>query len=144
MIDPGPGKGGATRARGPSRHPVVAFLSPRGRITRRTFAIRVLGPCTATAVTLSAVMDRPSVTSAAISAVIFWVFLAGFAKRIEDFGLPGLPIAVVVVSPLWLHLETGLDFPDWLATYTYALFAVGILFAGLTSSDPAGRAGEPA
>lgn len=94
-----------------------------------------LGPCILAGAALSGIVDRRSVVGFAVFGLLYWIYLVGFAKRLQDFGLPGLPIAALVVVGLWLDLEAGLDFPAWLETYLYALFTIGVLFAGLTTGE---------
>ena len=114
----------------------LGYLSPRGRITRETYVVRVVAPWVIVGAGLSTVLPRPSTTGFVLMGVLFWAYLAGFAKRLHDLGLPGLPISAVVVISLWVNLQTSLVFPAWLETYLYALFGVGTLFAGSTLGEP--------
>jgi len=66
---------------------------------------------------------------------LYWVYFAGLAKRLQDFGLPGLPIAGVAVAALWLQIETTVALPGWLQTYVYAFFVLALLFAASTPSE---------
>lgn len=113
----------------------IAYLSPSGRIPRPAFVLRVLGPLVILGACLSIVAPTPSSTRSALFVVLLWAYLAGLAKRLQDFGLPGLPIASVLVLGLWLDLEMRYAFPAWLDTYVYALFGVGTLFGGSTTGE---------
>lgn len=136
MIDPGDEERNASRGSGAGAGAILAYLSPRGRVSRHTWAIRFVLPCVAAVIGLSGVLDRGSVAGLALFLCLYWAYLAGLAKRLQDLGLPGLPVAAVVVLGLWLQLESGLDLPTWLQAYVYALFLVVLIFAASTSSEP--------
>ena len=136
MIDPGDEERSASGGSGAGAGAILAYLSPRGRVSRRTWMILFVLPCIGAAIALSDVLARASVPGLALFLVLYWAYLAGLAKRLQDLGLPGLPIAAVVVLGLWLQLESGLALPTWLQAYVYALFLVVLVFAASTSGEP--------
>ena len=114
---------------------LAAHVSPRGRITARTYVGGVLAPVVVLAALLTAWPVDP-IWSKLLATALYWVFMAGLAKRLQDFGLPGLFLSSPVVLGLWIGFETGASYPAWLETYLYV--AVGTLssFAALTSGQP--------
>ena len=108
------------------------YISPRGRIVRRTYVLYFLAPVIAgfTIVYLGpnqAVFGDTPIT--VYNLVVAWLMFVGLAKRFNDFGAPGIRVAVgfLVGSAVGVVLFGPVII--WLVWFV-------IMFAVFTKSEP--------